>query len=328
MRLTRWAASRNVIAALALAGTMIVAMPVAAQDDARLRKIEAEIRAIQRQVFPNGEGRFFTPEVVTPNGQVPVQNVGTPSETAVTDILARLDSLEAQLAMLTARSEENANALAQLEARLALVEPRAEPLPLTPAPAPAQSTTGPALSSPAPARATPTPTPAPAPARATPAPTPTPAAAARPTGPSAERLERVRAILKPDTGDAGDDDYTYGFRLWDAGFFPEAQQALKQFVDKHPSHSRISFGRNLLGRAYFDDGQPRAAAPFFLENYQKDPNGARAPDSLLYLAESMIALKDTARACRALAEFSTKYPAVATGRLQSQYDKDRRAVTC
>lgn len=290
--------SRPVLAAVALAGTLAVASPAAAQsEEARLRKIEAEIRALQRTVFPDGDNRYFTPEVVTPNGQQQGQSpVGTPSETAVTDILARLDALEAQIARLTARSEENANAIAQLEARLESSQPQ----PAVEAEQPRGAITPPGASTPAPARAQPSP----------------------------ERVAAVQAIEKPDTGDAGEDEYTYGFRLWDAKFFPEAQQQLKLYVDKYPSHSRISFGRNLLGRAYLDGGEPRTAATYFFDNYTKDPSGARAPDSLLYLAEAMIALKDTPRACRALAEFGEKYPALATGRLQSQYDRNRAAVRC
>jgi TolA-binding protein len=46
----------------------------------------------------------------------------------------------------------------------------------------------------------------------------------------------------------------------------------------------VSYARNLLGRAYLDDGKPREAAPWFLQNYQADKKGARASDSLLYLA--------------------------------------------
>jgi TolA-binding protein len=138
----------------------------------------------------------------------------------------------------------------------------------------------------------------------------------------------VRAIEKPATGDAGDDEYSYGFRLWDAKFFPEAQQQLKIFVDRYPRHSRISFGRNLLGRAFLDDGKPREAATWFLQNYQGDKRGARAPDSLLYLAESMRQLKDTSRACIALAEFSESYAAEAAGRLKSQYDATRNGLKC
>jgi len=328
MSFTQWHASRAAFAALALAGGAVAASPASAQDqEARLRKIEAEVRALQRTVFPNSGDRFFTPEVVTPSGPAGQQpSVGTPSETAVTDILARLDAMEAQLARLTAGSEVSENALSRLEERIIRLEgtgaPAAAANAAPPAAGPAAGSANAALSP------APSPTPSPAPSRASApvrAAAPTPAVAA---GPSADRLARVQAIAKPDTGDAGDDEYTYGFRLWGAGFYPEAQQQLKLFVEKYPGNARISFARNLLGRAYLDDGQPRVAAPYFLENYQKDPMGARAPDSLLYLAEAMIALDDTARACRALAEFGEKYPALATGRLQEQYDKDRTRVTC
>lgn len=317
MRITHWHASRGALAALALATGAVVAAPAYGQaDEARLRKIEAEVRALQRLVFPSSDGRFFTPEVVTPNGQQPARPVGLPSETAVSDILVRLDAMEVQLARATLRGEEASNSvellqtrIAELEARVAELEAKSAPVSVAPAAA-------------APATATPGPT------GAITVPTPSPTPSPTPAGPSSERLERVKAILKPQTEDAGDDEYTYGFRLWDAKLFPEAQQQLKLFVDKYPTHSRVSFGRNLLGRAYLDDAQPRTGATYFLENYQKDPNGARAPDSLLYLAETMIALKDDQRACRSLAEFSEKYPALATGRLKDQYEKDRKAVTC
>jgi TolA-binding protein len=320
-----WNATRKALTGLLLAsvGTALLPISAAAQsDDARLRRIEAELRALQRTVFPGGDGRFFTPEVDTAQPQ-PQQPVGTPSNSALTDVLARLDALEAQLARLTARNEENANELAQLEARLDEAISTAAPVAVvppsglvaTPAPAPGLATVR-----------TPAPTPVPAAVR-TPAPTPAPAPAAT-TRPSAARLAAVQAIAKPQTEDAGDDEYTYGFRLWEAGYYPEAQQQLALFLEKHPRHARTSFGRNLLGRAYLDNGQPREAATHFFENYQNDKNGARAGDSLLFLAEAMTTLGDTNRACIALAEFSETYPALATGRLKEQYDRNRSKVTC
>jgi len=309
--------TRKVFTGLLLAGIGTAMMPVTAaaqSDDARLRRIESELRALQRAVFPGGDGRFFTPEVDTARPQTPPQ-VGTPSNTALTDVLARLDALEAQLARLTARSEENANELAQLEAKLdEAISAAAPPVPVTVVP-PTGIIPTPSLS-PAPATArTPTPTPA-----ATPAP-----ATARP---SAARLAAVQAIAKPQTADAGDDEYTYGYRLWEAGYYPEAQQQLALFLEKHPRHARASYGRNLLGRSYLDNGQPREAATHFFENYQNDKQGARAADSLLFLAEAMTTLGDTNRACIALAEFSETYPALATGRLKEQYDRNRSKVTC
>ena len=302
--------SRTLAGALAVMAVGLTALPAAAQEnlaEARLRKIEAEVRALQRQVFPGGDGRFFEPEVSTATGARPGPT--TPSTTAVTDILIRLDALEAQMQALTAQTEQNTNALAQVQSRLTALEAGAAPATTVAASTPVAAT--PAATTPATATA---------PARAA----TTPAA----TGPSAQRLAAVQAIAKPQTDDAGEDEYSYGFRLWDAKFYPEAQQQLALYVEKYPRHARISFGRNLLGRAFLDDGKPRDAATWFLRNYQSDKNGARAGDSLLYLAESMIALKDTSRACIALSEFAETYPALATGRLSGQYEANRKKVTC
>jgi TolA-binding protein len=138
----------------------------------------------------------------------------------------------------------------------------------------------------------------------------------------------VQAIAKPQTADPGDDEYSYGFRLWSAQLYPEARQQLTKFVEQYPNHARISFGRNLLGRAFLDDKMPKEAATWFLKNYQADKNGDRAPDSLLYLGVSMIVMKDTKRACIALAEFAETYPLIASGRLASDYQAQRAKVTC
>lgn len=297
-----------ILGALAIFAVGGTALPVAAQDsgEARIRKLEAEVRALQRTVFPGGSDRFFEPEITGSSGSASPS--GNPSTTAVTDILARLDALEGQIQRLTGQVEENSNSIRQLTTKMAALE----------------TGTGPAIAAAA--------TPSANPTAAIAAPTPTPAArtvpAAQPSGPTAERLAAVQQIAKPQTDDPADDEYSYGFRLWDAGFYPEAQQQLTMFVEKYPSHWRATYGRNLLGRAYLDDGKPRDAAPWFLRNYQSDKGGARAPDSLLFLAETMIALKDTDRACIALAEFGETYQALAAGRLQSQYQANLGKVSC
>ena len=46
----------------------------------------------------------------------------------------------------------------------------------------------------------------------------------------------MKAIIKPETGDAGEDEYTYGFKLWEAKFYPEGEQQLKLFVTNYPKH--------------------------------------------------------------------------------------------
>jgi TolA-binding protein len=90
----------------------------------------------------------------------------------------------------------------------------------------------------------------------------------------------------------------------------------------------VSYGRNLLGRAFLDAGDPRSAATHFFANYQANKQADRAPDSLLYLAEAMAQLNDTRRACIALAEFGETYPALAAGRLAGQYGALAGRVDC
>jgi len=321
-----------VFAALAMA----LASPAFAQSadsatDTRLRALEAEVRALQRQVFPGGDGKFFPPQVQP--GQPAPATTGTPATTPMSDMLTRMDAVEAQLARLTAQGEENANRLAKIEAKLVAAEAATSASSDNGATTTSNltaMTSGTAAPKPAPAMpsvAAPTPVVASAPAP-TPAVSKPVAAAARPAPASAQRIAAVKAIQKPATADPGDDEYSYGFRLWDAQFYPEAQQQLKLFLQKYPKHSRVSYARNLLGRAYLDDGNPREAASWFLQNYQAGKNGERAPDSLLYLAESMRQLKDSNRACVALAQFADDYAAEATGRLKSQYDATRAGVKC
>lgn len=313
-------------------------LPSLAQDngEARLRRVEAEVRALQRKVFPEGAGRTFSAEMpqTSPTGGVAA---GAPASSALTDTLVRMDALEAQIAKLTAQVEENTNRLNRIESRLAPLPGATDPAApvatptqaLTPSPA-ASSAPG-SSTAPAPRPAvTPVVTPAavPAPRPAASAPTASVPAATPAASPSAQRLAAVRAIAKPQTDDPGDDEYSYGFRLWEARFYPEAQQQLKLMIDRYPRHERISYARNLLGRAYLDEGNAKEAGAWFLRNYQADKRGARAPDSLLFLAEAMRRMKDTTRACIALAEFNDTYPAEAAGRLKSTYDQARSGVKC
>lgn len=301
-------------------------VPAIAQDDteARLRRAEAEIRALQRTVFPGGEGRFFEPQISadgTATGSTNgLSSASAPSTTAVTDILARLNALETQLQRLTALTEENTNSISGLDVRVASLE--------------AGGTSGAIVSSGTgvgDAGSTGTNLSAMtdgASGDSGSAGTQSSASGQSATGPTPERIAAVQEITKPQTEDAGDDEYSYGFRLWNAGFFPEARQQLASYIEGYPDHFRLTYGRNLLGRAFLDDGMPEEAARWFLRNYQADRTARRAPDSLLFLAESMIAMEDTRRACIALAEFGDTYPAVASGRLADRYESNRRGVTC
>jgi TolA-binding protein len=321
----------RLVAALAVGAVLATAPPPAfaqeSSQESRLRKIEAEIRALQRNVFPGGEGRFFEPQI-SAGEQANGQKADRPSTTAITDILVRLDAIELQLQRLTALTEENANALSRLDERITALETAPGAARTGSPDSNLAAMTGGASAESASSESGMAAQDAGEGSAAEPVSSGSDSASESAEGPSPERLAAVQAIAKPDTGDAGEDEYTYGFRLWDAKLYPEARQQLSNFVEDYPDHPLITYGRNLLGRAFLDDGLAEEAARWFLRNYQADRTARRAPDSLLFLAESMIAMGDTRRACIALAEFGDTYPAIASGRLADQYERNRSKVTC
>ena len=292
--------------------------------DGRVGKLEKEMRAVQRQVFPAGAGKFIAPDIQSPT----IAQPETPSTTSATsDLLVRVDALEAQLATLTGQVEQQGNNMRGLEARLKILEAQLASAQLasapqeTAVPAIAQATTAPSV----------LPAAAPVPAAVTVKPKPV-VAAAKPAAiaakPSAARVAAVAAIERPATGDAFEDGYTYGFRLWEAKFYPEAQATLEETLKTYPKHRRASFLRNLLGRAWLDDKKPATAVKIFYDNYKADPLGERAPDSLLFLGLALTDLGKTAEACEAFGELSRAYPDIATGRLADRVTAGKTRAKC
>jgi len=126
------------VACLSLGAGTAPALAQDANTNARIGKIEAEVRALQRKVFPGADGKYFTPEIA-PGAPTPTPGL-PPASSALSDVLTRLDALEGQLARLTGQVEQNTNRIVQLEARLAA----SSPLPATPAAPTTQGTFAPA----------------------------------------------------------------------------------------------------------------------------------------------------------------------------------------
>lgn len=308
-------------AAIAIA----VAAPAALAQDAtvakRVDKLEKEMRAVQRQVFPGGAPTFFEGEIAPE--ATPGQAVK--SNSPVADLTARVDALESQLQALTGQTEQNAFHLRELEKQFAAykaemdkrVPPAAAGEPaVTPASLPV------AL---APKPVAPTPTPV---ATATPPKKPATPPAASTGKPDAARLALVKKVEIPSSGNEQQDAYDYGFRLWSAKLYPEAQAQLKTVVTKWPKSNQASYAQNLLGRAYLDDGKPALASVAFYENYQKRPKGDRAADSLTYLGEALIQLKKPADACKVYLELEDVYGATLRQELRDMMTKGRVRAKC
>jgi len=110
-------------------------------------------------------------------------------------------------------------------------------------------------------------------------------------------------------GDPGEDAYSEGFHLWEAGNYDQAITTLRAFTAAYPKHRRASYANNLIGRALLDKGDARAAAQALLANYRNNPRGDRAPDSLFYLGQALMKLGQAGQACKAYAELDAVYGA-------------------
>jgi TolA-binding protein len=286
--------------------------------DGRVERLEQELRAVQRKVFPDGAGRTLPAEPAGPTSILP----GGEAQSPLTDLQSRVSAVEIELKNLTGQVEQNGFKLKQLQDEFARFKADAASRAVAaPAPATATGTAAAVVAKPAVTVAKPAAT-ATKPAVAATKPDPAKAPA------NDARKLAVAAIEKPDTGNAADDAFAYGYRLWAAKFYPEAQVQLKATVDKYSASGVASRAHNLLGRAYLDDDKPALASVAFYENYKKRPTGDRAADSLAYLGESLIRLKKLPDACKVYQEFGEVYGATASAALKDLVAKGKARAKC
>lgn len=309
---------RNLLLGGAACMMSVSALAQDANLDGRVGKLEKEMRAVQRKVFP--QGAPVEPEI---GGAASGAPEGSPALGLVSDLTARVDALEAQVKSLTGQVEQQGFRLKRLEdamkaseARIKALEPSADEAVAAAAPAPI------AVAPAAPKPAAPKPVAAAAPAAAK------PATAARPAAGSCVFL--VDSVPVPVTTDPVEDSYTYGFRLWSAKHYPQARCKLKGFLAENPKHRRASYARNLIGRSFFDERLYNAAAKSFLENYQTDAKGERAAESLSWLGLALQRLTppQTANACKVYGEFDAVYGATASAEVKARVAQGRASAKC
>lgn len=283
----------HLLAVILIAGA---AMPVLAQQngppseriDRRIGKLEQEMRAVQRRVFPGGN---VEPEIrpETDTGPLP----GVPASSATADLTARVDALEGQLATLTGQIEQNQNRVRQLEESLARFRDSAQARldAIEKGAAPVQPPSVPAA-------------------------------------PSASQENDSADEPAPAMVDEAEDAYNAGFRLWEQKRYAEAQRTLEAMAKQYPKHRLASWANNLAGRAYLDEGKPATAAKILLANYQGNPRGERAADSLYFLGQALMALKKPVEACKVYDELQDVYGTTMRAFLKERLPQARATAKC
>jgi TolA-binding protein len=261
--------------ALIPASTAIAQREPPPSPEQRIDRLERQVQQMQRQVFPRGR----------PADTAGFSTEPAATQSSVTTLDQRLDALERQMSDILRQSEENGHRLQGLEADLAKARTDQEQR---------LSTIEQRMSEAAAA----------APVESTPLVTP-PVQTGKPK-PTAPTIQEPSVAAGPAI-DAGEEAYTQGFRLFDAGQYDDAITSLRAFASAYPKHRRASYANNLIGRALLDKGQPRAAAEALLANYRNNPKGERAADSLYYLGQALMKLGQPGQACKAYSELDAVY---------------------
>jgi len=109
------------------------------------------------------------------------------------------------------------------------------------------------------------------------------------------------------------EQYAYAFGLLRQANYDKAEVALQEFVELHPKDKLTGNARYWLGETFYVRAAYVQAAEVFLESYQTDPKGPKAPDSLLKLGMSLAGLDKKREACAAFDKLSKDYPNASAG---------------
>ena len=303
--------------------------------EGRVGRLESEMRAVQRKVFPGGSGQYVQPDINPPTANTVIP--GSPSNSPVADLDARVNALESQITTMTGQIETTQHRVQQLEdafsaykrtteARLKVLEENAPSVGTGPAGTGSGAMESPAGVAMPPAAKPPVVKPAPSGAKPTPGTRPpVPAAPIK----DADRARKVAAVEKPPvTDDPAEDTYLYGYRLWAAKLYPEAEAVFQKVVATYPKHKRASYAQNLLGRSYLEEGNVRDAMQSFYDNFHKMPDGDRAPDSLNYLAQTLIKINKPAKACEVYGVLNQVYAENMTAAIKADVARGRTEAQC
>jgi tol-pal system protein YbgF len=111
-------------------------------------------------------------------------------------------------------------------------------------------------------------------------------------------------------GDAGK-DFAAARQLMLAGDYDGAEAAFAQYVEAYPDSARTAEANYWWGKTLSVRGAHAGAAQAYIGAIRGWPQTSWAPDAVVELSRSLIALKKPTDACTALGEFARRYPKAA-----------------
>lgn len=248
---------------------MLAGLPVMAQDSQSLADIRSELGQLSGQI------QGLRQELVS-SGASGIQAAGGASA------LQRMDTMEASLSQLTARTEElqnrinrvvadGTNRVGDLEFRLCEIEEGCDISSI----GQTQPLGGAAATAPS----------------ASPQPEPAPASGGADLAMNEQSdFDRARGVL-------------------DQGDFPRAAELFATFAQSYPGGPLSDDALYLRGEALEKSGQTADAARAWLEAFSTYPEGDKAPESLMKLGVTLGQLGQKSEACTTLSQVSERYSA-------------------
>jgi tol-pal system protein YbgF len=133
------------------------------------------------------------------------------------------------------------------------------------------------------------------------------------------------ATLPPSQTPKDEFDLAYGYVL--RKDFTLAQQAFQDFIKRYPSDAMTGEAQFWLGESLYQSKNYQSAAEAFVTMTKKYPSSAKQPDTLLRLGQSLAALQQRDLACVTLAEVSKKYPRAAQN-VKAAVEREQKRVHC
>lgn len=260
--------ARLALPALALPFALAMAGPVAADSLADIRvelgQLMAEFNALKSEMT----------------------TTGATARVGGVDALARMDTLEAEMARLTARTEEielrlnrvvsdGTNRIGDIEFRLCEATAGCDPMNMPATPTLGGASGGSSAAAPAPAA-------------------PAAPAAGSSSGPQLAVSEKA--------------DFDRAKEVLGQGDFRGAASLFETYAQSYPGGPLVPEALYLRGEALRQAGEIAPSGRAYLAAYSADPKGTFAASALLKLGEALGQLGQTNEACAALGQVSVEYP--------------------
>ncbi|MGQ0742373.1 MAG: tol-pal system protein YbgF [Alphaproteobacteria bacterium] len=299
----------------AIAGAILVSgvlwgLPVAAQygdEDlaTRMQRIERDLRDLQQEVYRGSQG-------LPRSGEGPPQPSGVAASQRVNDIEASLRRLTGQVEELSYRLNELSVKVDRLQNELNYATGQGG------APEGAPADEGTQL-----------------------APGPGNLGAMRPGANAAAPAGGDRVVLTPPgkqaatgpiaatgTGGAASGKFDAAMDQLARGSYDQARSAFRAIADQHPNHQLAPEALYWAGDiSYSAKKDYTEAARSFAELLKKYPKAPHAPDAMLKLGQSLIALGQKKEGCSTLAAFPAKYPSAGKA-LTARAKADAKKAAC